>query len=254
MASSRGAQDVHVQSTMEWTVSAIDPDEQRLHRAGGLSAFALGLGYVITIPLYASVGAPPSGGEAWLRYLAGRTTIWSIIAALSVLTDLLFIPVALSLFHALRWVSRSTMLVATAFVGLFVVLDLAVTWSNYAALITLSASYAKATSDAQRAAYVAAAEYPSSVLGSGLEPVYAIAILSFAILLISLVMQRGGFSRIAACVGVITGLLGIVSVTRLGAAVILNAIFATAWVLFVGLRLYRTGATRSGKADRTTLA
>lgn len=222
----------------------VDSDDDRSLRAGGLAALALGVAYVITIPLYAYVGAPPSTGEAWLRYLAGKTTIWSMIAALSVLTDLLYVPVALSLYLVLRRVSRNVMLVASAFVGLFVVLDLAVTWSNYASLIMLSSGYATATTDAQRAAYVAAANYPSSVLSSGLEPVYAIGTLSFAILLIGLVMLRGGFGRIGAVLGLITGVLGIIAMARVGVVIILNAVFATAWILYVGYRLYRLGAAR----------
>ena len=68
------------------------------------------------------------------------------------------------LYLALKRVHRSAMLVATAFVGLFVVLDLAVTWSSFAALLTLGGGYAAAANDVQRAAYVAAANYPSAVL------------------------------------------------------------------------------------------
>jgi hypothetical protein len=83
---------------------------------------------------------------------------WAILA-LSVLTDLLFVPVGLSLYLALKDLNRNAMLVATAFVELFVALDLAVTWSNYASLITLAGRYASATNDAQRAAYAAAADY-----------------------------------------------------------------------------------------------
>jgi hypothetical protein len=40
-----------------------------------------------------------------------------------VLTDLLFVPVALSLYLALKGVNRNAMLVATAFLGLFIVLE-----------------------------------------------------------------------------------------------------------------------------------
>src|SRR6202022_349890 len=79
-----------------------------------------------------------SGGEVWLKYLEGKTTVWWAILGLCVFTDFLFVPVALSLYVALERVNRNAMLVATAFVGLFVVLDMAVTWTNYASLLTLS--------------------------------------------------------------------------------------------------------------------
>ena len=42
-------------------------------------------------------------------------------------------------------VCSMTMLLASVFVGLFVALDLAVTWANYAALLTLSGLHAAVT-------------------------------------------------------------------------------------------------------------
>jgi hypothetical protein len=203
------------------------------------------LAYLATLPLYARVGAPPASaaGQAWLAYLAGKTTEWWIILGLSVLTDLLFIPVAFSLYLALTGVSRNTVLVATAFTGLFVVLDLAVTWTNFAALISLSSSYA-AANDTQRPTYVAAANYPAAILSSRLEAVYAIVILSVAILLIGLVMLRGVFGKITAYLAVFTGILGIASIAGFSVTVILNAVLATIWLLFVGFRLYRLSLQR----------
>jgi len=109
-------------SAQKMMVHAVDPDGKWLYRVGGISALILAIAYIITIPLYVYVGAPPSGGEARLKYLALNTTVWWAILGLSVLTDFLFVPVALSLYLALKGVNRNTMLVATAFVGLFIVL------------------------------------------------------------------------------------------------------------------------------------
>jgi hypothetical protein len=219
----------------------VDPDRESLYRLGGVSAVVIGTAYVATVGLYAQVGPPPNGGEASLVYLTGKTTVWWAILGLSVLTDLLFVPVAMSLFLALKDVNRNAMLVATACVGLFVVLDLAVTWSNFASLIVLSGDYAAATNEAQRAADVAAASYASAVLTSPLERVYAIVILSFGILVIGLTMLKGGFGKATAYLALITGALGIVSIAGLGLTIIMNALSATVWVLLVGYRLYRLG-------------
>lgn len=199
------------------------------------------MAYVATVALYAQVGPPPSGGEATLLFLAGKTTTWWAILALSVLTDLLFVPVALSLFFALKELNRNAMLLATAFVGLFIVLDLAVTWANYASLIVLSGDYAAATNDAQRAADVAAASYASAVLNSPLERVYAIVILSFGIFLIGLTMLKGVFGKTIAYLALVVGVLGIASIVGVGITIILNALGATVWVLLVGYRFYRLG-------------
>jgi hypothetical protein len=238
-----GGESMSAEKTM---VDMVDPNGKWLYRVGGISALLLGIGYIITIPLYVSVGAPPSGAEARLRYLAGNTTAWWAILGLSVLTDLLFIPVALSLCLALKGASRNAMLLATACVGLFVVLDLAVTWPNYASLIALSGSYAAADA-AQRATYVAAATYASAVLGSTLLAVYSIAVLSFGILVIGLVMLRGFFGKATAYLGVVTGILGIVSVagppfvSALSVTIILASVLTTVWILLVGYGLLTLG-------------
>lgn len=219
---------------------AVDPDGKWSYRVGGISALVLGVAYIVIFPLYAHVGAPPSGdGEAWLQYLAGKTTVWWAILGLSVLTDFLYVPVALSLYLALKGVHRNAMLLATALVGLFVVLDLAVTWSAFASLLTLSGNYVAASNDVQRAAYVTAAHGASAVLTSRLEVVYAIVVLSSGILMIGFVMLKGVFSRTTAYLGVLTGILGIVSMAGWSVTIIMNAILATVWLLFVGYRLYR---------------
>jgi Domain of unknown function (DUF4386) len=220
-----------------------------LYRVGGVSALLLGIGYIAIFPVYASVGAPPSGGEAWLEYSAGKTGAWSAILGLSVVTDLLFVPIALALYTALRGINRDAMLLSTAFVLLFVVLDLAVTWSNYAALIALGDGYAAATTEIQRMAYVAAASYPSAVLTSTLEGIYSIVTLAVGLLILGLVMLRSTFGRTVAWLGIATGILGIVSVvgalvvSGLSVAVIVASVLTTIWALLVGYRLLRLART-----------
>jgi hypothetical protein len=223
-------------------------DYRWLYRWGGLSAVLLSLGYIVTIPLYISVGPPPHGGEARLQYLAGKTTVWWAILALSVLTDLLFLPVALALYRALRGVNNHAILLAITLVGLFVVLDLAVTWTNYAALISLSDHYATATSDIQRAADVGAATYASAVLESSLEAVYSILTLSLGILIISVVMRGADFGKWTAYVGLVTGVLGIVAavgpffVTALSVTIVIVSVLTTLWILLIGFSLFRLGS------------
>ena len=127
----------------------------------------------------------------------------------------------------------------------FAVLDLAVTWPNYVSLLSLSGDYAVATTDAQRAASVAATSYPLAVLTSSLFAVYAILVPSLGILVVSLVMLKGVFGKSTAYLGVLTGILGIVSVVgpfflkALDATVIVTSVLTTLWVLFAGYRMLR---------------
>lgn len=226
-------------NTTQSPTATLYPDDRRLFTIGGASALIIALGYIVIVLLYALAGAPPVGGKAWLDYLAGKTAIWWGIIGLSVLTNFLFVPVALALFVALRSISRYAMAIAVAFVGLFVTLELAVNWTCYAALVMLSTDYAAATTDAHRATLIAAASFPSAVIASPLALVYAIGTLSFAILIIGLVMTKGIFNRVTAWLGIATGLLGLAAVAGVGIAVILNALAATAWLLLVGYKLIR---------------
>jgi hypothetical protein len=224
-------------------VNAAHPDEKWLYRVGGISALTLGIAYIIIIPLFARVGAPTGDGEVWLQYLQGKTTVWWTILSLCVLTDFLYIPVALALYFALERVNRSAMLLASVFVGLFVALDLAVTWANYAALLTLSGLYAAALNEMQWAGYVAAANYASAVLASPAEVFYAIVDLSIGIFIISFVMLRDRriFKRTTAYLGLAAGIFGFVSVGRFFIAVMLHTVLITIWSLFVGYRLCSLG-------------
>jgi len=222
-----------------------DPNEKWLYRVGGISGIILGIMYLIIVALYAPIGAPPSGAEARLLYVSQNTTVWWAILNLSVLTDFLFIPLMFALYVALKKINRGLMLLAVAFVLLFVVLDLALTWPNYATLITLSGSYAAAANDTARAVSVAAAYYPAAVVESTLLGVYIILIPGLGILMAGLVMAKGIFNKATAYVGVITGILAVVSVvgpffvSALGATAILASVGTTVWVLLAGYRLFR---------------
>lgn len=217
----------------------VSPEENWLYRAGGIASLAIAIAYFAIIGLYALVGAPPVGGQAWLDYLVGQTTAWWAIIGMSVLTNFLYVLVALSLYFALKHFQRLTMLIGTAFIGLFVTLELAVNWTAYAALVVLSQEYAFAASESQKALLVAAANYPSAVIASPLALVYAIGTLSLGILIISVVMLRGVFNRFTAYMGILTGILGFAAVAGIAFAVILNALAATIWLFLVGFTLLR---------------
>lgn len=227
--------------------TSIDRNGTWLYRAGGLSALALGVAYIVIIGLYVRTGAPPSSVEARLAYLAGHTMAWWAILGLSVLTDFLFVPVALSLYVVLKEINRNLMLFATACVALFIVLDLAITWTNYATLITLSGKYAKAASEAQRAIVITAADYPYLVLESRLLFVYNTLVLAVGILMIGFVMMNGTFGKRIAYLGIAIGILGVVSVagpvfvSALSVTIILTSALTAVWVVLVGYRLYRLG-------------
>lgn len=223
----------------------IDPDRQWWFRAGGISGIVLGVSYIIITGVYILGGALPEGAEAWLQFLAARTQAWWVILGLSVLTDLLFVPIAVALYVALKQVNKNAMLVGSGLLILFVILDLAVTWPNYAALLTLSGDYAAAATDLQRSIVVGAASYATAVLGSTLFAVYAILVPALGILVISLVMLKGVFGKVTAFLGVGSGILGIIAVvgpfliSGLGIFAVFSSILTTVWVILLGWKLFR---------------
>jgi len=225
----------------------VDHDGKWLYRVSGISAIVFGMAYIVIIALYIPVGRP-TGAEAWLISLAGNTTRWWAIIGLSVLTDFLLAPVALALYLALKSINKNAMLLATIFVGLFIFLDLTLTWTNIASLISLSGNYTAATDDTQRAVFITAALYPSSVVESNLLFIYNSLTLAVGILIAALIMLKGIFSRSTAYVGLLTGILGIISVTSSffssslsSITIILASLLTTVWIFLVGFGLSKLG-------------
>lgn len=216
-------------------------EEKQFYRWSGMASLLLVIGYVAIIPLFAWAGAPPATGEAWFRYLQGKTTVWWVIIWLSVVTDLLYLPVAWALWIALRKAGTCLMLVAVVCFHLFVGLDLAVTWTHHASLLALFQSYSSAADEAHRAAYLAAAEYASSIYGTPLLTFYIIVIPSVGVLLASITMMKAGFGKASAWTGVIAGVFGIMSLTGFFPLMMANALGATLWFFLVGVRLLRLG-------------
>ncbi|MGA2909828.1 MAG: hypothetical protein ABSE36_19170 [Terracidiphilus sp.] len=227
-------------------MSDLNAREKKLcYRWGGIAALLLAIGYVAIIPLFAWAGMPPATGEAWFRYLPGKTTAWWAIIWLSLATDLLYLPVAWALWIALRNMGRNLMLAAVVCLHLFVVLDLAVTWTHHASLLALFQLYSNATDQAHRAAYMAAAEYASSIYATPLLTFYIIVIPSLGVLLASIAMIKARFGKAGAWTGVITGLFGLLSLTGFFPLVMANALGATLWFFLVGAQLMRLGRSRT---------
>jgi len=229
---------------METSVAMSDlngREEKQCYRWGGIAALLLAICYVAIIPLFAWTGAPPVTGEAWFRYLPGKTTAWWVIVWLSVVTDLLYPPVAWALWTALRKAGTELMLAAVVCLNLFVVLDLAVTWTHHASILALFQNYSSAADEAHRAAYLAAAEYASSIYATPLLTFYIIVIPSVGVLLASITMMKARFGKPSAWTGVIVGVFGLLSLTGFFPFVMANALGATLWFFLVGTRLLRLG-------------
>lgn len=106
-----------------------------LYRTGGFSGFALGAAYVIITLLYLFAGIFTGNSSHKLEHLAEHSAALWLILALSVLTDLLFIPLIVSLYTIFKNTNRSLALLGSVLMVVFIVLDLIITWPSYCELI-----------------------------------------------------------------------------------------------------------------------
>jgi hypothetical protein len=187
-----------------------------------------------------------AGVEAQLAYFGEHAGGWWAIVFLMVVTDLLLVPIFFGIYLALKHINKGLMLVALAFKAfLFVILDLAVTWTAYSTMILAGVQYGAATTEAQRAALAAAAAYASAMLGGNpLLGTYAILIPSLGVLFAGLVMLKGVFNKATAYIALAVGLTGILYmgsyiIDSLAVLRYINAMLAMFFYLLAGIRLRR---------------
>lgn len=147
-------------------------------------------------------------------------------------------PVYLALFAVLRRASPSLM--AIALVTSLVSVTLYLTTNPAFALLSLSAQYAAATTDSQRATLEAAGQavYATSV-GTAFDVSYVLG--GVAILIISAIMVRSAyFSRVTAYVGFAMGILMLIPATAGTVGLVLSLVSlvpTVIWLILVARRL-----------------
>jgi hypothetical protein len=233
-------------NAQDTTTSGVDPEGRWMYRVAGISAIVLAVGYFLAIPIYSLVGDQPAAGvEAQLSYFAEHATGWWSIVVLMVATDLLYVPVYFGLYLALKHLNRGLVAMGAAFAAfLFVILDLAVTWTGYSTMIVVGSDYVAATSQAQQAALAAAAAYPAAILQSPILGTYAIVVPALGALFVGGVMLKGVFSRLTAYLALGMGVVGILYIGSffiegLAALRYLTGLLAVPFYLLAGVRLYK---------------
>jgi hypothetical protein len=227
----------------------VDTSWKGLYKWGGVCALLVGVIYFIALASALSLGLPSSTtGEGILKWFSGQTTLAYTLYGLTIVTDVLLVPVVLALYLALKEVNKNATLAAAGFGGLSVALDLGVTLITWIALITLSQNYAAATSDVQRAAYLATADYAVGITSVS-ATVYGSIIFAIWPLITGLVMLKGVFNKATAYVGIAGSIASIVyGITifvpyssSLAIFLVLAFILFGIWLLLAGYRLYGLG-------------
>lgn len=214
---------------------------QALYRLGGIAAIAMLA--IIVIQFITFVSAPPSyeGTAAdWFELFQKNKLIGLIdFEFLMVIYTVISIPVAVALYLSLRHVNQS-------FTALYMVLGVIgvmafITARPALEMLSLSNGYAAATTDAQRAIFLAAGESKLATFdGMAFHVSYLLGSLSG--LIISLVMlQTNIFSRATAYVRIASSVcdLGLYLPTIGIFISILSVLFLFVWNILIARRLFQ---------------
>jgi hypothetical protein len=219
-----------------------DPTWRDLYRAGGIAALLATVAYVAALVLTFTVPeAPTSGGAATLEYIAAHRSVYILEQVLWLGPSVLLTVTFLALYPALRHLNKSWAAIGAVLgvVSWAVTLAYPATGGGAPALVYLSDQYAAAATDAERLAFVAAAEgfiaqnYVATLMGV-LE--------AAGVLIVSLVMLKGRFRRSLIYLGIATGAVGVVCEglkPLLGLAYITYGLLLFVWLLAIGWTLLR---------------
>lgn len=250
-----------VSSTGPHQSLALDPSWRPLYRAGALAAALAVILYLVALGLYVTTAAPPSGdGAVVLAYVHAHRTLYTVKQLLWIAPNLLMMVVvlALAVAHARPHKSFALLAGVIAVTGWAVAFAWPTTGEGSLGLVVLSNQYAKASTDAARASYVAGAELLLAL--NGLSAVILGVLQTLGLLLIALLMLRGPLARGLAWLGMVTGGLGIVAEALrpvLGWGYALYGLVLFCWLVGLAVSLWRLGspsAPERASRSRTVVA
>jgi hypothetical protein len=226
-----------------------DPTWRGLYQAGGVSAALFVVLVIVPLALIFTTPQPPiSGGAAILQYIASHKPVYLIELVSFVGLSVPAMVVFLALYVALKHLNKSYAAIGALLGIASEVAALAYNSSPQSlngGLVYLSDQYMAAITAAQRLTFATAAEGLIAVTNA----VSAAGVLTaIGMLILSLVMVKGVFHKGVAYLGIVTGVLGIVSeVLRpmLGLGYAVYGLLLPIWFLAVGWKLYRLGSSSS---------
>jgi hypothetical protein len=240
-------------------ITMIEP-ENSVYRIGGAAALACALMYVITLGIYVpAYRAGPTPGtvlEWFTLFQANPLTGLFFLGLADIVIMILWGPMTLALYAALKQNGKSWTMIATAFV--FVGMAVYLATNTAFSMLSLSHQYAAAATEAQKSIVLAAGQAMIAV-GEGTGGQYTGMPLAWlAGLILSVIMLRSKvFSKATAWTGIVgLGLLSasipfagytttgpttavvsaIIAVTYMG-----GGLLSLAWYILVGLRLLKLG-------------
>ena len=231
-----------------------------LYRIGGAAALICALMYVIALGIYIPAnraGPPPGTVPEWFTlFQTNPLTGLFFLGLADIVIMVLWGPMSLALYAALKQSNKTWSLIATAFV--FVGMAVYLATNTAFSMLSLSHQYAAATTEAQKSVVLAAGQAVIAVSEGTGGQYTGMPLAWLAGLIFSAVMLRSkAFSKATAWVGILgLGLLvasmpfagytttgpttavvsAIIAVTYIG-----GGLLSLAWYILVGLRLLKLG-------------
>ena len=231
-----------------------------LYKIGGAAALICALMYLITLGIYIPAyrtGPPPGTVLEWFTlFQANPLTGLFFLGLADIVIMILWGPMSLALYAALKQSNKTWPLIATAFV--FVGMAVYLATNTAFSMLSLSHQYAAAATEAQKSVVLAAGQAMLAVSEGTGGQYTGMPLAWLAGLILSAVMLRSKvFSKAIAWVGILgLGLLlasipfagytttgpttavvsAIIAVTYIG-----GGLLSLAWYILVGLRLLKLG-------------
>jgi hypothetical protein len=213
-----------------------------LYKVGGAAALISVVLIPITIMAYIAWPTPSTAIDSFTLFQNNRLAGLMSLDLMYLASNVLAIPVLLALYVALRRASESFMAIATAlgFVGIVALFASRPAFD----MLYLSDQYAAATTDAQRAMFLAAGEAMLAIFnGTAFQMHYILG--SVALLMSSVVMLRSSiFSKATAYVGMIANVLVFgLYVPKIGIYLSILSVmpFYVIWYILIARRLLQLG-------------
>jgi hypothetical protein len=219
-----------------------------LYRLGAIAALIAGPLTLIDIMVFV-VWPQPSTVEGWFA-LFQRNCVLGLLDMdfLGMVIYVIIIPTILALYLSLRGTSQSW----ASFAGTLTFIGMAAYFASNTgmSMLSLSSQYGSATTDAQRAAFLAAGQAVTAVfLGQAFTVSFFL--VSTALLITSAVMLRSdAFNRRTAYVGIVANLCGLCEYVPASFAImmvsgVVNAVSLGIWFMLIGRRLLKPGKTNN---------
>lgn len=235
--------------------SHTEPTFEELYTFGWVAAMLIALLLIGEFVVYASIPNPDTVSAHFELFIAAPLAGLLLFDLLGMVAYVLFIPLILALYAALR--RDSLAIISTATVLFFVGIAAFFATNTGFPMLALSQEYAMAGTEAEREMLLAAGRAMIAMFDDNAFLVSYFLVSGSWTLMGAAMLRSRVFGRFAALMGLLAGLAGMVAVVlehlpALGALSIAIAIYFLAivflftWVLLLGRRLYRLSTARRG--------